>query len=162
VNIIRLFELGITTGCAPDQYCPDRDVTRGQMATFLARMLNLSAEGTDWFDDNNGDVHEPAINALADLGISNTCGQDSYCPDSAVTRDDMALFMVRAYDLPASNELSFDDVTANHHETEIRALAAAGITFGCGENVFCPDNPVNRGQMASFLIRAVDWLAARE
>ena len=37
----------------------------------------------------------------------------------------------------------------------IEALAASGITSGCGGTSYCPDNPVTRGQMAAFLVRAL-------
>ncbi len=158
-NINRLADLGITAGCDDLQYCPAKSVTRGQMATFLTRMLGLTPSGVDWFDDDDGDVHEGAINALADHGISNTCGKTSYCAGDPITRNEMAFFMANAYDLPASSENPFNDITPNHYKAEIRALAAAGITSGCSTESYCPNNPVSRAQMASFLIRAVDWLA---
>ena len=158
-NIIRLADLGITSGCHVAQFCPNDSVTRGQMATFIAQMLDLSPSGTDWFDDDDEDTHENSTNALADLGIPNSCGQNSYCPDVAITRNEMALFMANAYELPSSDVDPFDDLASNHEKWAISALAAAGITQGCDEDSYCPDAAVTRGQMATFLIRAVDWLA---
>ncbi len=48
----------------------------------------------------------------------------------------------------------FSDVGGSPFGSSIEALAAAGITAGCGADRFCPDDPVTRGQMAAFLVRA--------
>ncbi len=58
---------------------------------------------------------------------------------------------------------TFVDDNGSIHEPNIEALAAAGITSGCNppaNNMFCPSEPVSRGQMAAFLDRALDWPAA--
>ena len=156
-NIDRLADLGVTGGCAPYQFCPDDSVTRAQMATFLMRALDLPEAADDPFDDDNGSTHEAAINALVAAGISSGCSADSFCGSDFVTREHMATFMARAFDLPPSDDQPFGDVVENQHAWAIRALAAAGITSGCGNGDFCPDDPVTRAQMASFLIRAIDW-----
>jgi hypothetical protein len=73
-----------------------------------------------------------------------------------MTRGQMAAFLARALDLPAGSVDRFSDDSASHYEADIDAVAAAGITFGCGEDRFCPNDPVTRAQMASFLVRAFD------
>jgi hypothetical protein len=67
----------------------------------------------------------------------------------------MASFLVRALSLPASVVDAFTDDNGSIHEADIQALAAAGITFGCGGSRFCPTTAVARGQMAAFLYRAL-------
>ena len=80
-----------------------------------------------------------------------------YCPDGPVTRGQMATFLVRTFDLDPSPTAGFHDTTGHTHATGIGALAAAGITAGCSTLPprFCPDAPVTRGQMATFLARAL-------
>lgn len=101
--IERLAGTGITTGCNPptnDRYCPDRPVTRAQMATFLVRAAGLSG-GSEGFADIAGSVHAADIRALAEAGITKGCNppdNDRYCPDRAVTRGEMAAFLVRTFD----------------------------------------------------------------
>ena len=70
--IEAIVEEGITLGCSADPplYCPDDDVRRDQMASFLARAMNLPDSVTDWFPDDNGNTHEGAINSIADAGIT--------------------------------------------------------------------------------------------
>ncbi|HEX2370854.1 MAG TPA: S-layer homology domain-containing protein [Acidimicrobiia bacterium] len=87
---------GITEGCATRQYCPDDPVTRAQMASFLDRALDLPAASGDQFTDDEGSVHESAINRLATSGITHGCTPTSFCPDDPVTRAQMAAFLNRA------------------------------------------------------------------
>ena len=57
---------------------------------------------------------------------------------------------------PAPGTATFGDVPTNHPFFQfIEALAASGITGGCGNGNYCPDNPVTRGQMAVFLSKAL-------
>lgn len=154
----------ITLGCGNGlNYCPDDVVTRGAMATFLLRVLNLDpVDGNRFSDVTAGHRHRGAINAIAGLGLTNGCGSgDRYCPNDAMTRETMAIFLARALDLRpgAPNGKRFSDVPADHpHSGEIYAIADRGITVGCGDGTrFCPDDPVTRGSMATFLARAFIW-----
>jgi hypothetical protein len=104
-DIERLATAGITTGCNPptnDRFCPDRSLTRGQMAAMLVRALGLTANnGTDFTDDNNS-IFETDIERLATAGITTGCNpptNNRYCPDDKVTRGQMAAFLVRALGL---------------------------------------------------------------
>ncbi|MDP8957726.1 MAG: S-layer homology domain-containing protein [Actinomycetota bacterium] len=95
-DINALAAEGIVLGCGSSQFCPDQAVSRGQMAAFLARTLDL-VDGADAFSDDGGHLFERQINALAASGISNGCGAGSYCPDSPVSRAEMASFLARAF-----------------------------------------------------------------
>ena len=67
----------------------------------------------------------------------------------------MASFIQRALNLPAGEDPGFTDIAGNEHEDAIGAIAAAGITIGCEDGtMFCPNVPLTRDQMASFLARA--------
>jgi hypothetical protein len=104
-DIERLAAAGITLGCNPphnDRYCPSGVVTRAQMAAFLVRALDLPAGTPDVFVDDDGLVFEADIEALAEAGVTRGCNpplNDRYCPDTAVTRAQMAAFLVRALGL---------------------------------------------------------------
>lgn len=112
-----------------------------------------SADGT--FSDDDGNPHESMIEAIAAAEITIGCAQGRYCPDDAVTRAQMATFLLRAFDLPLSDATDFDDIADSPHRSAIRALAAAEITLGCGNGRFCPSDPVTRAEMATFLARAL-------
>ncbi len=155
-DITWLADQGITAGCTPTTFCPDGLVTRGQMATFLVRALHLPATGTDYFADDEGSIHEANINRLRAAGITLGCSATRFCPAGLVTRAQMATFLVRAFELPATGTDYFSDDNTNKHEANINRLRAAGITYGCGGTNFCPNGIVTRGQMAAFLHRAAD------
>lgn len=95
------------------------------------------------------------IEWLAAEGITTGCGDGRFCPDGLVTRAQMATFLVRFLGLPRAGHDRFADDERSPHEANINALAAAGITAGCGDGRFCPDGRVTRAQMATFLGRAV-------
>ena len=155
-DILWLADQGITSGCAPGQYCPMGVVTRAQMASFLVRALGLTSGGdANLFDDDNGLIHEADINRLATAGITSGCDVRKFCPDQPVTRAQMASFLVRALGLTAgAGTNAFDDDNGLIHEKNINILASASITSGCGPRLYCPAGTVTRGQMAAFLHRA--------
>jgi hypothetical protein len=126
------------------------------MASFVARALNLPATSTDYFSEDGGSLHQPDINRLAAAGITNGCGGGRYCPNDSVTRAEMASFIARALDLPATSTDYFSDDNGSTHEANINRLAAAGVTNGCVGGRYCPLQAVTREQMAAFLHRALD------
>ena len=104
-----------------------------------------------------------AIQRLYDGGITGGCatGPLRYCPATAVARDSMTVFLLRAkhgrnYQPPAATGM-FADVPANYWARAwIEQAAREGITGGCATNParFCPTTPVARDQMAVMLLRA--------
>lgn len=165
-DIEWLANTGITKGCNPpinDKYCPDSNVTRGQMAAFLVRALNLTDRSIgDVFTDDDDSVFEADIEKLATAGITKGCNppaNDKFCPDAKVRREVMAAFLVRAlhYTDDGGGDLFIDD-DGSIFEADIDKLATAGVTRGCNppdNDKFCPTRNVTRGQMAAFLHRAL-------
>ena len=154
-DIVWLAEERITAGCGEEIFCPNGGVTRSQMASFLVRALDLPSTTRDYFGDDDDNKHEANINRLAASGITAGCGPDRFCPNGKVTRAQMATFLARALKLPATSRDFFGDDAGNKHEDRINRLAASGITSGCGNNRFCPNGTVTRGQMAAFLRRGL-------
>jgi hypothetical protein len=155
-DISWLREQAITNGCnaASTLFCPDQTVTRGQMARFLRLALSLSVATADPFTDDETSAFESDINTIAAAGITTGCGQGRFCPDEGVTRAQMASFLRRGLALTPVADGPFDDV-GGIHEGDINAIAAAGITQGCGVSAYCPNALVTRAQMAAFLHRAL-------
>lgn len=153
--IVKIFQAGITTGCGPNVFCPTLPVTREQMATFLVRGFRYASTATDYYRDDESSIHEAAINAISAAGITTGCGTGLYCPTSAITRAEMASFLVRALRLPATSTDFFWDDENLAAEDAINRLAAAGLTSGCAAGRYCPLGAVSRGEMAVFLTRAL-------
>jgi hypothetical protein len=157
---------GITKGCNPplnDRFCPDSVVTRGQMAAFLVRALDLTERLDNPFTDDDDSIFEADIERLAAAGITKGCnpseGNTKFCPDGKVTREQMAAFLVRAlhYTDDGGGNLFTDD-DDSIFEGDIDRLGTAGVTKGCNpptNDRYCPSGNVTRGQMAAFLHRAL-------
>lgn len=163
-EIIWLAQEGITLGCNPpanDLFCPSPSVTRGQMAALLSRALRYKDGGTiDRFVDDDTSIFEKDIDRLATAGVTLGCNppdNDRFCPDSTVTRGQMAAFLHRA--LPGLPEvraaIDFADDDGSVFEADIEWLYSRGITQGTSATTFDPTNPVTRAQMAAFLYRAL-------
>jgi hypothetical protein len=165
-NIESIAAAGITKGCNPpdnNRFCPHDSITRGQMAAFLVRALGLTDNGGgNKFHDDNGTTFEADIDRLAAAGITVGCNpphNDHFCPNATVTRGQMAAFLVRAFNYTDTGGGNwFVDDNNSIFRNDIDRLATAGITKGCNpptNNRFCPNDPVSRAQMASFLARAL-------
>lgn len=162
-DIEWLAKRGITRGCNPPentQYCPESTVSRGQMAAFLVRALELpEAEDRGFVDVPAGHVFHDDINRLAAADVTRGCNppnNDRFCPDDRVTRDQMAAFLTRAWNLPRT-EAEFTDTADSLFIRDIGALEQSGVTLGCNppdNTLYCPTDRVTREQMASFLRRA--------
>ena len=93
---------GITSGCGGGNYCPDAVVTRAEMAVFLLK----SKHGTGYVppaavglftDVPIGHWADKWIERLAVEGITAGCGGGNYCPNSSVTRAQMAVFIQKTF-----------------------------------------------------------------
>ena len=178
---------GVTTGTAPSMYSPVATVPRGQMASFIARLIDYVAERTASTTDGlpaapsgnafpcdvEAGVHFESIQRLATAGVvggtgTNAGGQACFAPDRPVSRPQMATFIlnanrVLAQEIPASTGNFFVDDDLSPHEDSINALTAAGITAGVGtdaqgRDLYGANENVRRDQMASFLARSLDRL----
>ena len=163
---------GLTGGTAPGRYGPVAPVTRGQMATFVARLVRSSHAGLPsgppgrFSDVPPGAPHQEAIDALAAAGVVSGRGDGTFAPSGVVTRDQMATFLVRAYERSSGEALTserswFPDDDASVHQASIDAAAAAGLAGGRADGTFGPTLPVARDQMASFLARTLARLCDR-
>ena len=158
----------VTRDCAAYAYCPTGPVTRAQMASLLARSLDLETpqQQAGFADVDPEGAHSANIEALYAAQITAGCSQQPlrYCGDDPVTRAQMASFLARALDLEApQQQAGFADVDPEGvHSAYIEALYAAQITAGCSQQPlrYCRDDPVTRAQMAAFLYRARHLIAA--
>lgn len=164
-DIESIAQADITRGCNPPantRFCPNDDVTRGEMAAFLRRALNVPAASTDHFSDDNNSIFENDINAIAAIGITRGCNPPAntrFCPNDHVDRGQMAAFLRRALELPNSSTNHFNDDNSSTFEADINSIADRGITKGCNpptNTLYCPRRDVTRGEMAAFLRRALN------
>lgn len=96
---------GITAGCGGGNYCPDQPNTRAEMSIFLLRgkygggHIPPAGTGTVFGDVPPGSFAVDWIEQLSAEGITGGCGNGNYCPNADITRAEMAVFLVRAFNL---------------------------------------------------------------
>ena len=164
--IERLYNANVTGGCSltPRLFCPDQIVTRAQMAIFLERGMKGGGFTPPAIQSSFADTTEHWakywIESLVSDGITSGCGNGNYCPDQYITRSQMAVLLLRAkygaqyLPNPASGGV-FADVPADVWAAAwIEQLSSEGITGGCGNGNYCPDEYVTRAQMSVFIVRA--------
>ena len=150
-----LVDENITTGTAPGCFSPDRDVTRGEFATFLWRHAGQPDGGAQPFDDvNDGDFYDRAVAWMSATGITTGTTPTTFEPHRSVTRGEAATFLWRFSGKPAAGAEPFDDVEpGRYYSTAVAWLVKAEITTGTSPTTFHPDRPVTRAETAAFLFR---------
>ncbi len=156
------------TDCALDRFCPNEPLTPSVLATWLVRSLEVSEAshvlpltGMTTGEASPDRWTRPAEHPPGSA-IRAVCSPipARYCPDESVTRAQVASILTETFALDPSGPVGLSDVAGNPHEESINALVAAGITAGCTTNPvrYCPDRLVTRGQMATFLARALSLI----
>ena len=198
----------VTSGATATTYNPFGEVSRGQMATFIANLVEYTDpgeladadDGSNDFpcpsnpDELDGNIHATNIQLLADAEIvrggPGGLPADCYGPDLRVTRAQMASFIAQAQVFlgeaiaPVVTTTTtvagvttttvagvttttvagpvfpdfFDDDDNSVHENNINAVASEGIVVGTGNRTYRPSDDIERGQMAAFLARKLDYL----
>lgn len=146
---------------------PDVPLARWEMALWLDRTLR-------WVQDRYGSVPSPfsdtsglaaaeSVGAIGQMDVTRGVADGRFDPYGAVPRWQMALFLTRAFEaagneLPSPTDQGFADIagTTPEAQTAIDQLAMLGVTRGTGPATFSPDQPVTRGQMASFVARLLE------
>lgn len=167
--IETLYRANISAGCgtSPLKYCPEESLTRAQAAVFLLRAEHGASYIPPDVGASTGFADVPTtyyaagfIKQLVAEGITAGCGSGNFCPDSTITRAQMAVFLIRAkhgssYVPPAVGaSTGFTDVPVDYYAASyIKQLVSEGVAAGCGANIFCPDSPLTRAQAAVFIVK---------
>ncbi|MEX1177396.1 MAG: NlpC/P60 family protein [Nitriliruptor sp.] len=162
---------GLVQGCEDSRYCPDAQLTRGQVATILFRALELEvpvethSDGEPVeprFTDTADSVHHEAIEAIAEAGVTSGCGEGRFCPGDAISRGELATLLVRALELPAATDGPHFLDTNSAHGPAVDAMAEAGLTAGCDLVRFCSTSQLSRAHAATFLARGLELVEQAE
>jgi hypothetical protein len=156
-----MFHFGLSSGCGGGNFCPTASTTRGQMAVFL-----LKASGgpnylppactTPLFSDvPASSPYCRWVEELVRRGTTGGCGDGKFCPDDALQRQQLAVFLLHTgdptLDPPPCTTPRYDDVPAASPFCRwVEEFTRRGVTGGCGERLFCPLAPTTREQIAVF------------
>lgn len=166
IDVMRGY--GINGGCGVGvTFCPDATVARQLMAVYLIRAIfgndNFSYSRTPYFSESIIPGFFPHVQKLKELGITAGCGNNLFCANTAMTRAELAVWIVRAR-LGADADATFtypsapvfSDVPASHPYFKwIQRMQAESITAGCGPALFCPNRLVTNQEAALWIARAL-------
>ena len=152
-------EKGITNGVSSNMFAPNDPCTRAQIVTFLWRAAGSPApKSMSSFTDVPADAfYAKAVAWAVENGIASGTGESKFSPNSTCTRAQAVTFLYRASGSPAvSGKAEFSDVSTTAFYADAVAWAAKkGITTGIGGGLFGSDNDCTRGQIVTFLWRAM-------
>jgi hypothetical protein len=168
-----LAAVGLTEGCGSNpltgrsEYCPESSVTRAELAVFLMRGREGSyytpptPDGSTPFTDINGHWAEAWIEALYDEGLTNGYEDQTYRPNSPVTRAEMAAFILMArndpsYVPPPPSGGAFNDISDHWAEAWIEQLKDEGIVAGYPDGSYRPEETLRRSEIAVYVLRGFD------
>ena len=154
-------------------YTPGAEVTREQMASFVAVMLDrlpgsvyalpAADEGPDFTDaDSISSAHATNVERLQQAGIISGYDDGTFRPGVSIDRAQMATFIANAIetatgaDLPPAEGEPFEDIGGTH-ETNIRKLTQAGVVQGETRTTYVPHATTTRAQMATMIARGLDY-----
>jgi hypothetical protein len=134
------------------------DLPSGVAGATASGRVNAGRTLTRRFVDTASSVFVNAIDWLAAEAITEGCNPPQnhrFCPGDSVTRGQMAVFLSRAFDLPAPGTDHFSDDNGTFYEGAANRLFEAGLTVGCGGSRYCGEDDISRGEMAAMLARAL-------
>ncbi|MBQ6430663.1 MAG: S-layer homology domain-containing protein [Oscillospiraceae bacterium] len=156
-------ENGVTTGTSATTFSPNATCTRGQVVTFLWRSSGCpepKSTNNPFKDVKATDYFYKAVLWAAENGVTTGTSATTFSPNAPCTRAHVVTFLWRAQGepTPANTNNPFKDVTAGQYYTTAVLWAVSHepqITNGTGATTFSPNNPCTRGQIVTFLYRAM-------
>lgn len=160
-SIYKLANRQIIKGYKDGTFRPNEQVTRGQVASIIANILNMDAStipNPGFTDVTPGNSHYSGIAALVKAGVLSGYGDGTFRPNAPLTRGQMAKILVKAFQFKEAGYVHtpFTDVNDSEYSNFITTLYELGITRGTTQSTFSPNISVKRGQLASFVLRCED------
>jgi len=140
----------LTAGFANDLVVTNTDSTNGTLVKGFV---------SDFLDVAQGNQFYSYVTTLVSNAITAGIGGGLYGANDNTLRQQMAVFILKAkhglcYTPPPCVGVFSDVPCASVFAPWIEAMAAEGITSGCGSGKYCPQDPVRRDQMAVFLLKS--------
>ncbi|NGP44957.1 PDZ domain-containing protein [Bacillaceae bacterium SIJ1] len=145
-------------GTGDARFRPHEKATRAEGAILLTRAMELTGQGKNslFADVQKDDYYAPAVNGLVSEGVIQADAEHRFYPQKHLTRGEFAVWIQRAFNLQAGNDLPFTDVVANStYGHAVSALYEASVIKGGSNQQFNPHQTVTRSDMAVMVYRAL-------
>jgi hypothetical protein len=160
-NIQELVALGAISGYPDGTFKPNNNITRAEFATVLVKAFQLEPQSGKVFKDTAGHWAQEAISTAASYSIVGGYSADTFGPDDLITREQMAVMVVKAAELaPATVELSFtdSDSISEWAREAMTTAVASGIIGGYPDNTLRPKGNATRAEAATIIVNALQEL----
>lgn len=174
-NVIKIVvEKGLLLGTGDNKFSPDLEVTRGMLVTILGRLANAdvsSYESSKFADVDFEQYYAKSIAWAAEAGIVAGVADDRFAPDTAITREQLAvIFMNYTKFAEIDLEKTTDEITDFADVNEISSWAKssvldaqkAGLINGKENNRFDPKGTATRAEVAAIVVRLLDIVEAQQ
>jgi hypothetical protein len=158
----------IVNGINDIEFAPEADVTRAEFAALLVRALELKGTGNARFEDvAKGSWYEQAVSAAVVAGIINGVSPTSFKPNAAISREEMAVMLVRAYEgrggkaaaVQAAEAFADQAETAEWALDSVATARQLELLSGRGDGVFAPSAVMTRAEAVQALLNLISKLA---
>ncbi len=158
-NIEYLVELGAVMGYPDRTFKPDGDITRAEFVSVLVKALEIESGEHKQFDDITGHWAEELIMTAASSSIIEGYGDGIFGPDDEVTREQMAVMIVRALELKlevVDTDFADQESISEWAKTAVSVAVEKGIVNGYPDNTFAPQANATRAEAVTMIVNALD------
>jgi len=140
--------------------CPQRDITRAEVATVFFRLITDDLRSANWTRSNLysdvsvDDWYNNAVSVMSKIGIINGYPEGTFNPDSSITRAEMAAMaarFARKMNMAKTNNASFSDIAEHWAEADILCAAEIGWVNGYLDGTYKPDQPITRAEFMNLV-----------
>ncbi|GGH18500.1 carbohydrate-binding domain-containing protein [Paenibacillus segetis] len=165
VQIIKqLAAKHIIEGVSDTKFAPDRFITRAEFAALIVRALDIEAKGKAQFSDvGASDWYSSAIAAVSEVGIVNGRSTSKFDPNATITREEMAVILVRAYEYSKGEKASAEIVNVFADQANVSSWAqdavvtahSLGLIHELTNNQFAPKDKTTRAESAQAISKLI-------
>ncbi|MCM3762511.1 amidase family protein [Alkalihalobacillus oceani] len=155
--IDTLVELGLISGYPDGTFRPNASISRAEAARIIARELGLEDGESSFADVAAGHWAAADIGAVESAGILTGYPDGTFKPDGRLSRQEMAVILVRAYELSGDSSASFSDVSEGSWSYPyIAALTSNQVTSGYLDGTFRPSRDITRAEFSVMVARVIE------
>ncbi|SFQ92737.1 S-layer homology domain-containing protein [Bacillus mycoides] len=154
-EMMYMAENKIITGYGNGYFGATDPITREHLAAFLYRYLKPQDSTNNPFVDIGNSGFKKEILALTARGIFSVNAEKKFNPKNNMTRAELAVVLVKAFDLKPQGNVEFTDMKGHWANEYVKILAGNQIASGTGDGNFNPNGYVTREQFSMFLYRTI-------
>ncbi|MEW9701487.1 S-layer homology domain-containing protein [Paenibacillus sp. SI8] len=163
--ILKMAAKHVIEGVSDDTFEPNRNVTRAEFASMIVRALEIKAKSQHEFKDvAAGAWYASALSAAYESGLIQGYDSDTFAPNAAISREEMAVILVRAYEMKTGTKLSSDTPAEYTDQAsispwaihQVSAAFAKGLLQGRDQGLFAPSSNLSRAEAAQALTNILE------